>query len=72
MCIRDRIYEGLFYAMSSVAAAFILSLAVEPLAGKMLGSMFSVSYTHLDVYKRQRWLVVKWSDSEYVFEREIK
>lgn len=34
------IYEGLFYAMSSVAAAFILSLAVEPLAGKMLGSMF--------------------------------
>ena len=34
------IYEGLFYAMSSVAAAFILSLLVEPLAGKMLGSMF--------------------------------
>lgn len=34
------IYEGLFYAMSSVAAAFILSLAVGPLAGKMLGSMF--------------------------------
>lgn len=28
------IYEGLFYAMSSVAAAFILSLAVGPLAGK--------------------------------------
>ena len=34
------IYEGLFYAMSSVAAAFMLSLAVGPLAGKMLGSMF--------------------------------
>ena len=35
------IYEGLFYAMSSVAAAFILSLAVGPLAGgKMLSSMF--------------------------------
>ena len=34
------IYEGLFYAMSSVAAAFILSLVVGPLAGKMLGSMF--------------------------------
>lgn len=34
------IYEGLFYAMSSVAVAFILSLAVGPLAGKMLGSMF--------------------------------
>ncbi|MFR2041570.1 MAG: FtsX-like permease family protein [Oscillospiraceae bacterium] len=34
------IYEGLFYAMSSVSAAFILSLAVGPLAGKMLGSMF--------------------------------
>ena len=34
------IYEGLFYAMSSVAAAFVLSLAVGPLAGKMLGSMF--------------------------------
>ena len=33
-------YEGLFYAMSSVAAAFILSLVVGPLAGKMLGSMF--------------------------------
>ena len=31
------IYEGLFYAMSSVAVAFILSLAVGP----------------LDVYKRQ-------------------
>ncbi|MFR2606481.1 MAG: FtsX-like permease family protein [Waltera sp.] len=31
------IYEGLFYAMSSVAAAFILSLAVGPLAGKMSG-----------------------------------
>ena len=30
--------QGLFYAMSSVAAAFILSLAVGPLA---------VSYTHL-------------------------
>lgn len=28
------IYEGLFYAMSSVSAAFILSLAVGPLAGK--------------------------------------
>ena len=34
------IYEGLFYAMSSVSAAFIQSLAVGPLAGKMLGSMF--------------------------------
>ena len=34
------IYEGLFYAISSVSAAFILSLAVGPLAGKMLGSMF--------------------------------
>ena len=34
------IYEGLFYAMSSVAAAFVLSLAVGPLAGKMLGSIF--------------------------------
>ena len=34
------IYEGLFYAMSSVAVAFILSLVVGPLAGKMLGSMF--------------------------------
>ena len=34
------IYEGLFYALSSVSAAFILSLAVGPLAGKMLGSMF--------------------------------
>ncbi len=34
------IYEGLFYAMSSVAAAFMLSLVVGPLAGKMLGSMF--------------------------------
>ena len=34
------IYEGLFYALSSVAVAFILSLAVGPLAGKMLGSMF--------------------------------
>ena len=34
------IYEGLFYAMSSVAAAFILSLVMGPLAGKMLGSMF--------------------------------
>ena len=32
--------EGLFYAMSSVSAAFVLSLAVGPLAGKMLGSMF--------------------------------
>ena len=34
------IYEGLFYAMSSVAAAFMLSLVVGPLAGKMLDSMF--------------------------------
>ena len=34
------IYEGLFYAMSSVSVAFVLSLAVGPLAGKMLGSMF--------------------------------
>ncbi len=34
------IYEGLFYAMSSVVAAFMLSLVVGPLAGKMLGSMF--------------------------------
>ncbi len=32
--------RGVFYAMSSVAAAFVLSLAVGPLAGKMLGSMF--------------------------------
>lgn len=34
------IYEGLFYAMASVAAAFVLSLVLDPLAGKMLGSMF--------------------------------
>ena len=34
------IYEGLFYAMSSVSVAFVLSLTVGPLAGKMLGSMF--------------------------------
>ena len=34
------IYEGLFYAMASVAAAFVLSLVLGPLAGKMLGSMF--------------------------------
>lgn len=34
------IYEGLFYAMASVVVAFVLSLVLGPLAGRMLGSMF--------------------------------
>jgi putative ABC transport system permease protein len=34
------IYEGLFYALSSVSAALILSLVLEPLAGKVLDSMY--------------------------------
>jgi putative ABC transport system permease protein len=34
------IYEGAFYALSSVAAALILSLVLEPLAGKVLDSMY--------------------------------
>jgi putative ABC transport system permease protein len=34
------IYEGAFYALSSVAAALILSLVLEPLAGKVLDNMY--------------------------------
>ena len=37
---RMLIDEGLFYAMASVAVAFVLSLAFGPLLGNMLGSMF--------------------------------
>ena len=65
------IYEGLFYAMSSVAAAFILSLAVGPLAGKMLGSMFwffeyrftilpvllTITFTIISFIIRPRWML---------------
>ncbi len=34
------IYEGLFYTLSSVAAAFILSLVLETFTGRMLETMF--------------------------------
>jgi putative ABC transport system permease protein len=34
------IYEGLFYALTPVAAALILSLVLEPLAGKVLDSIY--------------------------------
>jgi putative ABC transport system permease protein len=34
------IYEGLFYALSSVVTALILSLVLEPLLGKVLDSMY--------------------------------
>lgn len=37
---RMLIDEGLFYAMASVAVAFVLSLAFGPLLGNMPGSMF--------------------------------
>lgn len=37
---RMLIGEGLFYAMASVAVAFVLSLAFGPLLGNMLGNMF--------------------------------
>jgi putative ABC transport system permease protein len=47
------VYEGLFYAASSVAAAFVLSLVIEPLAGNALGSMywfFDYRFTILPVF----------------------
>lgn len=34
------VYEGLFYALGSVAVAFLLSVILSPLAGNMLGNMF--------------------------------
>ena len=34
------IYEGLFYALGSVAVSFILALVLNPLAGDLLEDMF--------------------------------
>lgn len=34
------IYEGLFYALASAMVAFVLSLALNPLAGELLENMF--------------------------------
>jgi putative ABC transport system permease protein len=44
------IYEGLFYALSSVSAALILSLVLEPLAGKVLASMYWFYDYHFTIF----------------------
>lgn len=43
------IYEGLFYALSSVTAAFVLALGIGPLIGNLLGSMFWFFDYHLTI-----------------------
>ena len=67
MCIRDSIEAG-FIGLMGGAAGLLLSYGVSSLINKFLGSglmgmgggggdisriPISVSYTHLDVYKRQ-------------------
>lgn len=46
---RMLIYEGLFYAVGSVAAAFLLALVLNPLAGNLLEDMFWFFHAHFSV-----------------------
>lgn len=70
------IYEGLFYAMSSVAAAFMLSLVMGPLAGKMLDSMFwffDYRFTILPVlFVIPVFLLLGWLTPCIMFKRAAK
>lgn len=46
---RMLIYEGLFYALDSVAASFVLALVLNPLAGNLLEDMFWFFKAHFSV-----------------------
>lgn len=46
---RMLIYEGLFYALGSVAASFVLALVLNPLAGNLLEDMFWFFQAHFSV-----------------------
>lgn len=46
---RMLIYEGLFYALGSVAASFVLALVLNPLAGNLLEDMFWFFKAHFSV-----------------------
>lgn len=43
------IYEGLFYAVGSVGASFVLALVLNPLAGKLMEDMFWFFSAHFSV-----------------------
>lgn len=43
------IYEGMFYALGSVAAAFVLSLILNPLAGSLMEDMFWFFKAHFSI-----------------------
>ena len=54
MCIRDRIESGLVYPMVSLDASRLYSaIIIDNGRLPINDSITSVSYTHLDVYKRQ-------------------
>lgn len=46
---RMLIYEGLFYALGSVAVSFVLALVLNPLAGNLLEDMFWFFKAHFSV-----------------------
>lgn len=46
---RMLIWEGIFYAAGSVVLSFVLSVALGPLAGKTLGSLFWFSTYHATI-----------------------
>ena len=52
MCIRDRVYTLLVVAAVAVLLA-TLFLPVLQVSGDSMNPTLPVSYTHLDVYKRQ-------------------
>ena len=54
MCIRDRLDA------SDFDAQYIRHDDARVTEGAALAGMTSVSYTHLDVYKRQEWGVVRF------------
>ena len=54
MCIRDR-YRDMEMTPDYVRSAFWMS-AIQGLDANVI----SVSYTHLDVYKRQTWCFGAW------------
>ena len=57
MCIRDRILSGSVMPVASTyrATRTLYSSAMPSLENTSCGTAMAVSYTHLDVYKRQAW-----------------
>ena len=66
MCIRDRFTtkrpDVLFIIMESFSSWLMTTLGGEPGVAVQLDSLAPVSYTHLDVYKRQEKGYHGWKD----------